>query len=323
MTSPVPTQTNVAPLVQQLNASGRTVDVVFACPVTGRQVQARHTLPADRSVGAQVGQRMQRSLMWSMRSAIASAIRSTMGHGIAGRMASDLAYTAMNEATRTRSSNSLSRREQDQAVLEAFAAVQGQFIWDPQRAGWVSRDAAQELMSDFDQQLSTHPVQHPYDRLIMARMLVEIARADGVLSSEEQSWLTDLITPDVGSIGDLSQRPPLSAAELGQSSQGGVRDSMLLMAWALALVDEEMDAAEQRALQGFARGLGLSAQREDRVRRIAQGWILDQALDRMFAWGGHDQHARQQLFTLAQRIGMGEREALEAEARFQRRKALG
>lgn len=321
MSTPVPTSSNIAPLVQQVSARGRTVEVVFACPSSGQQFPARHTVSADRSVSGQVGQRVQRSLMWSMRSAVASAIRSTLGHGVAGRVASDVVYSAMNEATRVQSSNNLSRREQDAAVIEAFQQVQHHFVWDSQRSGWVSKEAAQELMSGFDQQLAENPVTHPYDRLMMARMLVEIARADGTLSSEEQGWLTELITPDVGSIGDLAQRPPLSPQELGQCSAGGVRDSMLLMAWAIALVDEEMDPSERRVLGQFARGLRLSQQREDRVRRMAQTWILDQALDRMFAWGGHDQHARQQLFELAGRLGMSQDEALDAEARFQRRQA--
>mgnify|MGYP002631913712 CR=1 FL=1 len=314
------TSANVTPLVQQLNTRGRTVEVVFACPVSGQQVQARHTLPANRSVGKQVGQRVQRSLMWSVRGALASAIRSALGHGVAGRVASDVAYQMMNEATRTQSSTSMSKGEEQEAVLEAFVSVQSQFMWDPNRSGWVGREAAAEVMSGFEQQLADHPVQHPYDRHIMARMLVEIARADGVISGEEQTWLTDLITADLGSIADLAQRPPLSNPELRNSSQGSVRDSMLLMAWAIALVDEQMDDAELAILRRFARGLELSSPREDRVRKVAQGWILDQALDRMFTWGGHDDHARQQLFQLAGRLGMSQDEALEAEARFQRRK---
>jgi hypothetical protein len=295
--------------------------VRFRCPATGEVVDARATVPADTSVSSKVSRTVQQSLMWSLKGAVSSAIRSALGHGIAGRVAGDLAYGVMNEATRSTSAATLSRAEQEAGAVEAFVQVRGRFAWDPGRGAWVSAKAARELLSDFDQQLSAHPIVHPYDRQVMARMLVQVCRADGRLGAEEQGWLTDLITPDLGAVADLAQRPPLSDAELRNTSPGGLRESLLLMAWAIALVDEQLEGAESEALRAFARGLGLRDDQAARVKLVAQVWMLDQALEHMFAWGGHDAHARDQLFALARRLGLSQAEALEAEARFQRRRA--
>lgn len=316
-----PTYNNVQPLVQSIDVRGRMIQVRFACPVSGQTVDARYNVPRDNSMGSRVSQQMKRNLMWSLQSAVASAIRSTMGHNIAGRMASDVARSAMTGVQQQVSSNTLSSREQSAALVEAFRSVQSQFVWDAQRATWISQTAMGEAMSDFEQLLAAAPIAHPYDRQVMARMLVEIARGDGRLSSEESTWLTEVITPDLGDVHALAARPPLTPAELSSTSQGAVRKSLLVLAWAMALVDEEMADAERALLAHYARGLGLPNAGVETCRKAAQTYILDQAMERMFTWGGHDEYARAQLYGLAERIGMPVHEAQQAEARHLRRKS--
>ena len=316
-----PTYNNVQPLVQSIDVRGRMIQVRFACPVSGQTVDARYNVPRDNSMGSRVSQQMKRNLMWSLQSAVASAIRSTMGHNIAGRMASDVARSAMTGVQQQVNSNTLSAREQSAALVEAFRSVQSQFVWDAQRATWISQTAMGEAMSDFEQLLAAAPIAHPYDRQVMARMLVEIARGDGRLSSEESTWLTEVITPDLGDVHALAARPPLTPAELSSTSQGAVRKSLLVLAWAMALVDEEMADAERALLAHYARGLGLPSAGVETCRKAAQTYILDQAMERMFSWGGHDEYARAQLYGLAERIGMPVHEAQQAEARHLRRKS--
>lgn len=316
-----PTLANVQPLVQHQDIRGRTLQVRFQCPVSGQVVDARFAVPVDNSMGSRVTSQVKRNLMWSLQSAVASAIRSTMGYNIAGRVASDVARSTIGGMQRQASSQALSAREAEHALLQAFVSVQHQFIWDQGRGAWISHAAAQEALSDFERMLAAAPIAHPYDRQVMARMLVEIARGDGHLSSEESSWLTEVITPDLGDIASLATRPPLTPAELGSTSAGPVRQSLLVLAWAMALVDEEMAASEKALLDHFAAGLRTSPADTEACRKAAQTYILDQAMDRMFAWGGHDEYARAQLYGLAQRIGMAVHEAQEAEARHLRRKS--
>ena len=186
---------------------------------------------------------------------------------------------------------------------------------------WIAAAAAQDAMSDFERMLAAAPIAHPYDRHIMARMLVEVARGDGRLSSEESSWLTEVISSDLGSVHEIASRPPLTSAELGSCSQGAVRESLLVLAWAMALVDEEMAAPEKTLLDHYGAGLGLARARVSACRKAAQTYILDQAMDRMATWGGHDEYARAQLYGLAERIGMPVEEAQQAEAKHLRRRA--
>ena len=115
-----PTYDNVRPLVQTVDVRGRNIQVRFTCPISGTAVDARYSLPRDHSMGSRVSQQMKRNLMWSLQSAVASAIRSTMGHNMAGRVASDVARSAMTGVQQQVNSNTLSAREQSEALVEAF-----------------------------------------------------------------------------------------------------------------------------------------------------------------------------------------------------------
>ncbi len=316
-----PTYANVAPLIQSLDVRGRTVQVRFVCPVSGTAVDARTNVQRDNSIGAQVTSQLKRNMMWSVQSAVASAIRSTLGYNMVGRVASDAARAAMSGVQQHANSQTLSSKEQEQGIVDAFRSVQSRFMWDNQRNTWISASAAQDAMSDFERMLASAPIVHPYDRQVMARMLVEIARGDGRLSSEEGAWLTEVITPDLGAVHDLASRPPLTGPELSNASAGPVRESLLVLAWAMALVDEEMADAEKRLLEHFAAGLRIAPARVTACRQAAQTYVLDQAMERMFAWGGHDEYARAQLYGLAERIGMPVAEAQEAEAKHLRRRS--
>lgn len=319
---PQPTQENIAPLIADLQASGRSVRVVFRCPVSGDQVNASHSVSGQAAASSQMMNTAKRSMMYSLQSAVSTAIRDVFGYNMVSRVASDVARSAVQSATQSTSRNSLSASEQRDAALEAFKKVSSRFVWDSSRGHWISAKAAQDLLSPFERQLGEHPVSHNYDRTVLARMLVEVARADGRLSNEENTWLTDFIAPDLGSVRELAARPPLSAAELGETSQGPLRQTLLMVSWTLALADERFAESEQQRLQGFAQGLRLNSSQVQAARTAAQGYVLDQVLERMFTWGGHDNTARQQLMDLAGQLGMTQQEAQVAEARYQRRKGF-
>ena len=314
-----PTYETIFPLLRDVRVHRRTVSVRFVCGQTGDSVEARFTLP--ESTGSKIARTMSRSLLWSLRSSIYGIVRGIFGHGVVARMAADLAGSAMTGVQQQHGQHGtadLDEGETRAALVEAFRCVQGRFAWVPSQGQWVSARAAQALLPPFQQQLNEHPVHHPYDRQVLARMLVELARADGQLATAEQDLLTELVE---GGIEELTQRPPLTEAELRTTTSGDPRVTLLLTAWTLALVDEEMDDRERTLLMAWAEGLDLRPAQVVWVRNTAQDHVLQSALERMHSWGGHDGYAREQLYALASRLGMGRAQAEQAEATFQRRLA--
>ena len=258
--------------------------------------------------------------MYAAQNAISHVIRNVFGYNLFGRAAGDVARQTMYAATSI-THNSLSENEKQQAILSAFQSVSNQFTWDSNNSRWISGQAVQSVLSGFEQQQSQHPVQHPYDLQVLSRMLVEVAMIDGRLSKEEGEWLTNMLDPGQGSLESISARPKLTPAELSEVSSGAVRESLLKYTWTLALCDEDFAASEKDLLMNFAQSMRLSAIQIGNVQTKAQHYILDNAMEYMFAWGGHDQFARQNIFQLASMIGLSQREAMEAEAKFQRRKS--
>ena len=314
-----PTYESLSPIIADVQNNRRSVQVRFVCPVSQKSVQARYTMPTNNSIGARAQQTAQRSFMYAAQNAVSQVLRNVFGYNLFGRVASDVARQTMRNAT-TNSAQSLSASEQKEAVVQAFLTVSSQFAWDGKRGSWIAASALKDALSPFDLQLKQNPVTHQYDRMVLARMLVQMAMADGVLASKEIEFLQENLNPNLGSIESLAARPPLSNAEFSQVSQGGVRESMLMLVWTLSIADEDFDPKEAQLLQNFAQQLGLNQGSLQKARAAAQDFILSQTMETMFAWGGQDRYARQNLLEIASKIGMSEQEALMAEARFQRRR---
>jgi len=310
----------IQPLVSHHRVQGRNLMLTFTCPASGKHVQGRYSAPQSTGIGSAVAAQAKSSLAYEARRQVLSLVRSIFGSSsFAGRVATQVASTAVTSATMpsTRGPQSLTQAQIDQGIVEAFQTVSGQFAWVGNR--WVHQSAAGELRGPMDKQLAEAPVTSRYDQLVLARMLVEVAAVHGGISGEEQSYLADVIDPEWGSLEALAARPPLTRAELSQVSPGGGRSSMLSAAWALALADEHEAGAERELLDGYGAALGVDGAA---ARTTAQAFVIDQAVERAFAYGGHDVAARQALLQLGERIGMTRDEVELAEARYQRR-ALG
>lgn len=314
----------IRPLVSQLNPTGRHLVVTFTCPSTRRNVSARWSAPQQSSVGAAIGRGVQQSMWYELRRQAHSVVASALGHGMAGRIASQAMDSAMyasspgsSYGSYASSAASLTPAEQERGVVEAFKSVASQFAWTGRE--WVHASAAKQMLSGMEAQLAEHPLANRYDRLLAARMLYEIAAASGGVSDEERLQLEDVMDPELGSIQLLSKRPPLTRAELGEASAGGVRVTLMALAWTVAYADERFDAAEGAKLQAFAQGLQLREADQQKARDLARTYVLDQLFDGILAHG-HDVHAREHAVQVGQRLGMSREEVEVAEARWLRRR---
>lgn len=315
------TQETVQPLVAEMQTHGRRVDVQFRCPASGQIVPAQLLVPSRNE--SQMAKTAKRTMMYEVRRAVGPMLRSVFGNSAMGRVAGSMADSAVRAATTGSSQGQqrLSAAEEKAAVVEAFKSVSSQFVWDRTNGGrWIAAAAARDLMSPFELQLADGSITQTYDRQVLARMLVEVAQADGHLVESERAFMTDFLTPEVGSLDALLQRPPLTRAELGSTTRGATRGTQLMLAWVLALSDEDFDPAEAAKLEHFREGLGLVGSQAMAMKEAAQGFLLDQALERMFTWGGHDAHAREQMYALADKLGMTRDAAEQSEARYQRRR---
>jgi len=307
----------INPLVEQADVTGYSVNVTFRCPVSGRQIRSSAQVVQD--TGGRIGQAVKRSLWQNMRWSLARVVRSVMGYGVAGEIGSAVAHGALAGAEQRQWEPS--KAQIDQAILDAFKNAQNQFAWDGSGQRWVSAGVFRELQTEFAVMLQGAVFDKPWDRNILARMLAEVAGADGHIEEQEREYFHAFTGGQGPTLDELLARDPLTRAELGETS-AEVRRPMLMLALAVALSDEEFADAERQKIAAFAAGLGLSQSELQKGEQMAADYIVDQALEAAYADGRIDPAERRHVDAIAQRLAVDVERVQRLDARCRKRKGL-
>ncbi|MCM8525751.1 MAG: TerB family tellurite resistance protein [Lentisphaeraceae bacterium] len=309
------TYSNIQANLVNSDVSGRRVSCTFKCPVNGKTVNSSASVAVDRGLMATAKSSATRSIGWSIRSAISRTVRNVLGYGIASKVAGDVVNEGTRDLGRTDNST-LSEREKEKGIVEAFQSVASQFVWNDESQQWISSAAAGQELPEFLRLLNEKPVNGKYEQSVLARMVVEIAAADGSIEDSEREFIADFIPDGAGSVDDLAAKSKLSPVELGEVDNSS--ESMLMIAWAVALTDEELESAEEARLNEFAAGLNISESRANEVKAIAQQFIFEQALDKAFSSDGN----ADSLKDIAGKIGIDSDDAERFQIRYKKRKGL-
>jgi uncharacterized membrane protein YebE (DUF533 family) len=290
--------------------------VTFQCPVTGTGVQSSAGVKAAgyhaRWLGALKG-RAASQLRWSL----ANMVRSALGGGYLGRAGSTMVHEA--SAGKVAASKP-SRGQREAAVLQAFRQVQGQFMWSAQRNGFVHVSAEPDQQTGFSQTIGGLQIEQPHDRQVMARMLAEIAVADGHIADEERMLVDAFTGGDLGSIEDILRFPRLGPADLARVSTQ-LRESMLMLAYAVAYADQVLEQSEQDRLIQLAGGFGLHMEQVERASNLAREYVIDQLLDAAWADGQADEQERSRIYGVGYALGLGQQDIYTLEQRAWKRRA--
>lgn len=310
----------IEPLIASSNESGSSMHVVFRCPVSAQTVEARGLLQAANTLGNRAAESAKRSVLHGLRNALSRSIRRAFGYGLAGQVATDVTRGAVSSSGG--SGASYSDTDRKQAIVRAFESVSNQFVWDSANSRYIGAQSAGQVMTDFMQQLETAPVTSPYDQGVLARMLTEIACADGTVADEERVFLASFIPSQVGTVDSLAGMQRLSPAELAETTQGKPRETMYMLTWAVALTDEDLAPQEEARIGEFAQGLGVTSERAAQLRQFAQVYLVDHALGRAYPGGQRDQETHDEVMAMARRIGLDATEAERVDIRFRKRYGL-
>jgi uncharacterized tellurite resistance protein B-like protein len=300
------TYESVAALLQDAQESQGLVRCVFRCPVTQADVEAEGELEKGRELedvcpGDQ-------SLLGGLRNALGGLFSAALGKS--------------ESKPPVRSSegepSAFTDSERKAGIVVAFRSVADQFVWDAQGERWVSVEGAGELLTNFDRLLRAAPILAEHDRKIAAQMLVEVARADGQVTAAEWAFLASFIPTDLSSVDTCMEAPRLTADELDSVSQGAVRETMVMLAWALAHVDHDLDQDEEEELLGYGVKLKVSRERILELRDYSREFLLEAALQRAYPGGKVHEGRLAEAQSLATQLGF-EDAGQGAVAGFKRR----
>lgn len=300
------TYESVEALLQDAQESQGVVRCVFQCPVTEATTEAEGQLESGRELedvcpGDQ-------SLLGGLRSALGGLFSAALGK----REASAPIRSSEGETS------SFTDSERKAGIVIAFKSVADQFVWDAQGERWVSVEGAGELLTNFDRLLRAAPILAEHDRKIAAQMLVEVARADGQVTEAEWAFLASFIPTDLSSVDTCMEAARLSAEQLDSVGLGAARETMVMLAWALAHVDHDLDADEEGQLFGYAEKLKVTRERALELRDYAREFLLEAALQRAFPGGKVHEGRLGEAQSLATQLGFEDAGAA-ALASFKRR----
>lgn len=305
----------IKPLIHNEEQKGGAVEVVFRCPETGVEATGSAAIKAGKGMKSTAVRSAKKSLWYSLRRAVSSSLYSMLGSGTAGRVARDVARQGMSNAEQ---GAKFSGDDVKAAVVAAFEKVRTRFRWDGANDRWIGAPSAD---TPFGKQLAAAPVAESYDQGIMSRLLVEIVCADGVVRDEEREFLADFIDPEVGTVEDLAKRDPLSPAEL-EAVDDAARDTLVMLAWAAALSDEDLAEEEAGRLTEVATGLGVADDRVVELRSFAQQFLLEQALATAYPGGTRDDGAHTEAMAAAAKLGITPEDAERIDVAYRKRSGI-
>ncbi len=308
----------IAPLIAASTDDASGVEVTFRCPVTGMEVRSNGYWPEDGLAGRTAGQ-VKRGLLSSVRNTLARTVRDavTSNSAIASigtDATSQIIYNAGNDqVNRTHHSDN----DRHAAQRSAFTTIADRFVWDDNTSRFVSSNSPTVHVSEFDALVGANPIANQFDADLAARLIGAIIASDGTVSDDERSSFASLFPSR--SLDQLVAGRVPGRVDFEETTPGAGRETMLLLAWAVALTDERLSAEELAILTAAADGLGIDAARADVLSMVARGHVIDQAIVASVAGGADLDTVRSRCEDLGEQIGLGRDEAARAFIRWSKR----
>lgn len=315
----------IKPLIVEETPSGDSLLFVFQCPLSGVQIPAQHDFPKPSGAGAGAKKSIMRSLLTFAQTGIKLGGKALFGKSRMGKMATNIAKSSVKSAGKDIvKARIFTAKEKRYGALEAFQSVQSQWLWDGFRATWLVRAEAGRFISDLQQQVATAGLVQRYDRNVAARLMTEVAGAEERMTPAEEDFLIRFLGADHHTVGEILTRPPLTDAELDETTPGDARVTILMMAWVMALSDGLISTQQNQALLKFGMRLGLEADDMNKSAEMAKRYIVEEVMRGLYVGGeAYNDASRAKAYAFAGQIGM-ERDAVElTEARFLKRLSYG
>jgi hypothetical protein len=299
----------IEPLIVFQDSDGRNVFVEFGLPGSTEIFESKASIRKGNDLGSKVKRRVAAVATSQARMVATRAIRGVVGGGFVGRMATTATTTAAQEVKPGQGPN---ETDVQNAVVDAFMRVKDNFHYDEVTGEWGKPLVAPPPppKSPFEEQISSHPIADPHDKNVFARCMAELAYADGSISKEEAEFFKGIIPPDQPSLDRLAKADPVSKIEAEEVTQG-VKATIFMFAWVIALIDLDMNHVEEELLMEYADVFAIPDNRREDLIKFAKWYVLEQNID--------PDEPREELFQVADKIKLNHDDAERGRIAYKRR----
>lgn len=294
----------IKPIILEEKMEGSTMYCKFK--VEGEIFESKNSVRVDSSdTSNKIKGMVKLNMISRMRSTLMRVIRTAVGGGIAGNTAAMVG----NEVVRSQTSGAnYSAADKQRAVIDAFERISFNLYFDQEVKEWkIAR-----RLSDFEKRLKANPLTVPYDKKTLARLLLEMAKADGQISSEEKDFFQEFLDEDTGTFAELMRAATLSKVELEEVS-ASAKENVFMIACAVALTDKSFDESEKEKLIEVAAHMNIPENKRIDLLKLAQDYTIETAIQ------SSGTMSREEVYAFADKIGMDRAEAERAQIKFEKR----
>lgn len=300
---------DIEPLIANKTVEGTKLHIEFQLVGSDDIIESSAPIRRGRDTKSKTVSRVKRTAAMQARMATSRVMRRALGSGMIGRTANIGFNTASRDAIQNTQN---SKKDVENACVEAFLKVKDYFVLDESTGNWgqAPTPPPPRKMSPFEDQATNSPIVDPHDQSVFARMLAELANADGHIAPEEQAFFSSVIPPGGASLQELLAGDPVSRIECEMVTEG-VKETIYMFAWAISLSDMDIDPIEKELLMEYADTFGFPDYRRDELVQNAKFHILEQAID--------PDIPRNELFDLADKIELPRDDAERCKVAYIRR----
>jgi uncharacterized membrane protein YebE (DUF533 family) len=281
--------------VQDTQIEGSQVICTFLTP-SGETVESSARIRKSDSIKGTLQRKTTRMVGNKAKREASRMVRGILGGGMMGRLGSSTVRSLMKD---TGSQFQYTEEEKQEAILAAFEKVADLFEEPPTAEKKVEAGSQSTtettLFPRTRKLLKSAPVKNPFEREVLARLLVQVANADGHIDEDEADYLQGVIGEEFGTVEELLQKEPVSAVEAGELGRRS-KKTIYQLCWLTALTDGELRPAEEEVLTQLAEKLELRDRIHEKVAMEARMDVLQSRISLDIS--------REDLFEEADYLGM-------------------
>lgn len=302
------TYESIEHLIQDVEVEGRRVNCSFLHR-DGQVIRSTATITRDNSTISRVGRTVKNQLITRARATAAQSIFRMLGGGMLGRAGS----TIIRASVPTTSSFNREPEEEAirQALISAFDRISDQYVFDAVAGEWnpaheqkikiTSRSAPADVKTEATPICDTTSMElNRLEKEVLARLLLELGEADGILSEEEEALLRSVLPRELHDLSRIRKMDYISPLELRSLSEEA-RSKIIRCGFQLVYADFRPHDDEMSVLHTYATQMGLPAPAVRQLEKEAKKDILLSVVD--------ENTGRKELFELAAQINISEEEA--------------
>lgn len=296
------TYESIKPYILEEKLEGSKVNCKFQ--VENQVFEAFSNVKSNTKDGsARVKKMVTNTAIGRARSMVLRVLRKAVGGGFAGTAVSMAGNEVLRQGT---DGLKIPKADKEAAVVRAFEKISLELAYEAGK--W--RLATE--FSEFEKLIKRNPFTKSYDKKILARMLVEMARADGTIEAEEKAFFDNFLTKETGSLRDLMRAPSISMVECEEVTKDA-RENVFMIVAAVALTDNEFADEEQLKLDEYSQMFEFTEKKHEELLRYAQDYTIETYIK------AKGNMSRDEIYAFADKINMDRGEAERTQIRLEKR----